>query len=400
MSAVTIRSIRAICTAPAGCNLVVVKVETSEPGLYGLGCATFAYRTKAVKCVVEDYLSPLLAGRDVSQIEDLWNLMNANSYWRSGPITNNAISGVDMALWDIKGKMAGMPVYDLLGGKSRPAVRVYRHADGATLEQVAENVRRFQEDGVDHIRIQFGGYGGRASQLNRPDGVPDGVYYCPDQYYRNTVKLFDYIRTNIGDEVELLHDTHERLPAIQSVALAKDLEKYRLFFYEDTLSPEQSEWYRMIRRQCTTPIAMGELFVNPKEYDYLIAERLIDFIRVHVSAIGGITPARKLSILCEAFGIRTAFHGPGDVSPVGHAANIHLDLVAHNFGIQEWAGLNDTLREVFPGCPEYRKGFVYANDRPGLGIDINEELAARFPCDDGVTRWTQTRLPDGTYNNP
>lgn len=400
MSAVTIRNIRAICTAPAGCNLVVVKVETSEPGLYGLGCATFAYRTKAVKCVVEDYLSPLLAGRDVSQIEDLWNLMNSNSYWRSGPITNNAISGIDMALWDIKGKMANMPVYDLLGGKSRPAVRVYRHADGATLEQVAENVRRFREQGVDHIRIQFGGYGGRAAQLNRPDGVPDGVYYCPDQYYRNTLKLFDYIRTNIGDEVELLHDTHERLPAIQSVALAKDLEKYRLFFYEDTLSPEQSEWYRMIRRQCTTPIAMGELFVNPKEYDYLIAERLIDFIRVHVSAIGGITPARKLSILCEAFGIRTAFHGPGDVSPVGHAANIHLDLVAHNFGIQEWAGLNDTLREVFPGCPEYRKGFVYANDRPGLGIDINEELAARFPCDDGVTHWTQTRLPDGTYNHP
>lgn len=400
MSAVTIRNIRAICTAPAGCNLVVVKVETSEPGLYGLGCATFAYRTKAVKCLVEDYLAPLLVGRDVSQIDELWHLMNGNSYWRSGPVENNAISGVDMALWDIKGKMAGMPVYELLGGKSRPAVRVYRHADGSTPEEVAENVRKWQETGVTHIRIQMGGYGGRAATLRKPEGTPDGVYYCPDQYYRNTVRLFDYIRTHIGDEVELLHDTHERLPAIQSVALAKELEKYRLFFYEDTLSPEQSEWYRMIRKQCTTPIAMGELFVNPKEYDYLIAERLIDFIRVHVSAIGGITPARKLSILCEAFGIRTAFHGPGDVSPVGHAANIHLDLVAHNFGIQEWAGINDTLREVFPGCPEYKGGFVYANDRPGLGIDINEELAARFPCDDGVTRWTQTRLPDGTYNNP
>lgn len=400
MSAVTIRNIRAICTAPAGCNLVVVKVETSEPGLYGLGCATFAYRTKAVKCLVEDYLAPLLVGRDVSQIDELWHLMNGNSYWRSGPVENNAISGVDMALWDIKGKMAGMPVYELLGGKSRPAVRVYRHADGSTPEEVAENVRKWQETGVTHIRIQMGGYGGRAATLRKPEGTPDGVYYCPDQYYRNTVRLFDYIRTHIGDEVELLHDTHERLPAIQSIALAKELEKYRLFFYEDTLSPEQSEWYRMIRKQCTTPIAMGELFVNPKEYDYLIAERLIDFIRVHVSAIGGITPARKLSILCEAFGIRTAFHGPGDVSPVGHAANIHLDLVAHNFGIQEWAGINDTLREVFPGCPEYKGGFVYANDRPGLGIDINEELAARFPCDDGVTRWTQTRLPDGTYNNP
>ncbi len=400
VSAVTIRNIRAICTAPAGANLVVVKVETSEPGLYGLGCATFAYRTKAVKCVVEDYLAPLLVGRDVSQIEELWHLMNGNSYWRSGPIINNAISGVDMALWDIKGKMANMPVYELLGGKSRPAVRVYRHADGATPQQVSENVRRWQEEGVTHIRIQMGGYGGRATSLKKPDGTPDGVYYCPDQYFRSTIKMFDYIRTHIGDEVELLHDTHERLPAIQSVALAKELEKYRLFFYEDTLPPEQGEWLRMIRRQCTTPIALGELFVNPKEYDYLIAERLIDFIRVHISAIGGITPARKLSILCEAFGIRTAFHGPGDVSPVGHAANIHLDLVAHNFGIQEWSGINDTLREVFPGSPEYKAGFVYANDKPGLGIDINEELAAEFPCNDGVTRWTQTRLPDGTYNYP
>jgi len=400
MAAVTIRNIRAICTAPAGCNLVVVKVETSEPGLYGLGCATFAYRTLAVKCIVEEYLAPLLAGRDVSQIEELWHLMNGNSYWRYGPIINNAISGVDMALWDIKGKMAGMPVYQLLGGKSRPAVRVYRHADGRSPDEVAENVRRWMDEGVTHVRIQIGGYGGRVGSINKPDEAPDGVYYSPDKYFRDTVRLFDYIRSHVGGEVELLHDTHERLPAIQSVALAKELEKYRLFFYEDCLPPEQCEWLRMIRRQCTTPIALGELFVNPKEYDYLIAERLIDFIRVHVSAIGGITPARKLSILCEAFGIRTAFHGPGDVSPVGHAANIHLDLVAHNFGIQEWAGINDTLREVFPGCPEYKNGFVYANNSPGLGIDINEELAARFPCDDGITRWTQTRRPDGEYAYP
>lgn len=400
MSEITIRDVRAICTAPTGINLIVVKVETSEPELYGLGCATFAYRHLAVKLMVEQYLKPLLVGRPVDDIEELWQLMNNNSYWRNGPVENNAISGVDMALWDIKGKRANMPVYSLLGGKLRPAVRVYRHADGGSLEEVAENVRRFMADGVTHVRVQWGGYGGRGRGENRPDGAYNGGYYDPDQYIRDTIALFDYIRENVGDEIELLHDTHERVPAIQAVGLAHELEKYRLFFLEDLLSPEQSDWFKLIRSQTSTPIAMGELFNNPKEWDYLIRDRLIDFIRVHVSQIGGITPARKLSVFCEQFGVRTAWHGPGDVSPVGHAANIHLDMCAANFGIQEWAGFNDNLREVFPGCPELRNGFVYLNGKPGLGIDIDEKLAEKFPCKNTVTEWTQTRLPDGTLHTP
>ncbi|MDR0291162.1 MAG: bifunctional D-altronate/D-mannonate dehydratase [Treponema sp.] len=400
MSNVRIRKVRAILTAPAKINLIVVKVETTEPGLYGLGCATFAYREKAVACMVEEYLDPLLAGRDVADIEDLWQLMNNNSYWRNGPVENNAISGVDMALWDIKGKMANMPVYDLLGGRSRQGAAVYRHASGASLEQVEINIRKFMDQKVRHIRIQWGSYGGNAADLNTPQDSPPGDYYCPDQYVRNTVKLFDYIRGKVGDEIELLHDTHERLPCIQAVQLAKEMERFRLFFLEDILSPEQSEWFRNVRNVCTTPIAMGELFNNPKEWDYLIANRLIDFIRVHISQIGGITPARKLAIFCEQFGVRTAWHGPGDVSPVGHAANVHLDLVCHNFGIQEWSGINETLHEVFPGSPILKDGFVYANDKPGLGIDINEELAAKYPCVTNVTTWTQTRLPDGTMNTP
>ena len=400
MGNVTIRDIRVINTRPSGANLTVVKVETSEPGLYGLGCATFAYRYLAVTELVEKYLKPLLAGRNVSDIEDIWQLMNSNSYWRNGPVTNNAISGVDTALWDIKGKMAGMPVYDLLGGKSREAAAVYRHADGRTLEEVWENVQKYREQGVRHIRVQFGGYGGKAAGLNKPEGAPAGEYYCPDQYVYNTLKLVDYIRNKAGNEIELLHDTHERLSAINAVRLAKELEPYHLFVLEDILPPEQGEWYRMLRHQCVTPIALGELFCNPKEYDYLIAERLIDFIRCHISDIGGITPANKLAVFGEHFGVRTAWHGPGDVSPVGHAANIHLDLHAHNFGIQEWAGIDETLAEVFPGSPELRNGYVYLNGKPGLGIDIDEKLAAKFPCDDSVTQWTQTRLPDGTYNHP
>ena len=400
MGNITIRNVKAICTAPAGINLIVVKVETSEPELYGLGCATFAYRHKAVKCMVEDYLNPLLQGRNVDDIEELWQLMNNNSYWRNGPVENNAISGVDMALWDIKGKLANMPVYSLLGGRSRTAVPVYRHAGGGTLEQIVESVQRFVDDGVKYVRVQWGGYGGNVTDVAKPDGAYKGSYYDGTGYVTNSIKLFEFVREKLGFNVELLHDSHERITAAHALALAKALEPYRLFFLEDLLSPEQSEYFRTIRSQIATPIAMGELFNNPKEWDYLIKERLIDFIRVHISQIGGITPAHKLAIFCEAFGVRTAWHGPGDVSPVGHAANIHLDMTAPNFGIQEWAGFNDVLMEVFPGCPELRKGYVYLNDKPGLGIDINEELAAKYPCSDGVTTWTMTRRIDGSLNTP
>lgn len=400
MSEITIRKVRAILTAPAGINLIVVKVETSEPELYGLGCATFAYREKAVKCMVEEYFDPLLQGRNVADIEDIWQLMNTNSYWRNGPVTNNAASGVDIALWDIKGKMAKMPVYDLLGGRSRNAAAIYRHADGNALEDVEDKVRYYMEQKIRHVRVQWGGYGGKRDITNRPDGAFDGVYYDPDLYFRDTLKLFDHMRTKIGYDVELLHDTHERIPAIKAIALAKELESYRLFFLEDLLSPEQGKWFEMLRTQCSTPIANGELYNNPVEWEFLIANRLIDFIRVHISQIGGITPARKLATFCEQFGIRTAWHGPGDVSPVGHAANVHLDLVCRNFGIQEWSGITGVLADVFPGSPIEKHGYVYLNGKPGLGIDIDETLAAKYPCSTTVTKWTQTRIPDGSLFTP
>ncbi len=396
---ITITNIKTILTAPETIPLVVVKIETSEPGLYGLGCATFTQRYLAVATAIDEYLKPYLIGKDVANIEDIWQTCQVNGYWRNGPITNNALSGVDMALWDIKGKVAGMPVYDLLGGKARAGAAVYRHADGKSLSEVEENVRKYMEQGLLYIRCQWGGYGGRIDQIKAPESAPEGAYFDPHGYARNTVKLFDHIRNAVGDDIELLHDVHERLAPIEAVRLSKNLEPYRLFFLEDALSPEAVDWFAVMRQQSATPIAMGELFTHPQEWLPLIQNRLIDFIRCHISTIGGITPAKKLAHLCEAFGIRTAWHGPGDVSPVGHAANLHIDLSSYNFGVQEWWGPSDLIKEVFPGTPELRGGYLYANDKPGLGIDIDEKLAAQYPPDNANAirpkLWTTARTPDG-----
>ncbi|MBO7745366.1 starvation-sensing protein RspA [Paenibacillus sp. MWE-103] len=400
MANVTIRDVKTILTAPEGINLVVVKIETSEPGLYGLGCATFTQRYLAVATAIEEYLKPFLIGKDPQRIEDIWQTAMVSSYWRNGPVLNNALSGVDMALWDIKGKLAGLPVYQLLGGKCREGAAIYRHADGRDEREVEENVRKYMEQGIHYIRCQMGGYGGRDHKLHQPEQPLPGAYFDPKAYMRSVPRLFAHIRGAVGEEVELLHDIHERLVPIEAVRLARELEPYRLFFLEDPLAPEQLDWFETLRAQTATPIAMGELFTHPREWTPLIANRLIDFIRCHISAIGGLTPAKKLASLCEAFSVRTAWHGPGDVSPVGHAANLHLDVSSINFGVQEWYGLTDRIREVFPGCPELRNGYAYVNEAPGLGIDIDEKKAAEYPCDNRLPAWTLARTPDGTSVRP
>jgi mannonate dehydratase len=397
---VTIRDVRVITTQPSGQRLVIVKLITSEPGLYGLGCATFTQRFHAVVAALEGHLKPFVLGRDVSRIEEIWQMAMVNGYWRNGPVLNNGISGIDQALWDIKGKIAGMPVYDLLGGKCREAAAVYTHADGREPKEVEENVRKFMAEGYRYIRIQMGGYGGRGAALAKPDGAPDGAYFDPRGYMRNMLRMMAHVRGAVGEEVELLHDIHERLSPIDAVQFAKDVEQFRLFFLEDSLAPEDIEWFRMMRAQCATPLAMGELFNSPHEWLPLIKDRLIDFIRMHISQMGGITPARHVAAMANMFGVRTAWHGPGDTSPVGHAANLHLDLWAPNFGIQEWCRFNDLVYEMFPGLPVVRNGYIYPNDKPGLGIDIDEKLAAKYPCEDWVEGWTQTRLPDGSPARP
>jgi mannonate dehydratase len=395
---IRIRDVRVICTAPEGIRLVVVKIETTEPELYGLGCATFTQRPLAVVAAIEHYLKPQLIGRDPQDIEDIYQTCYLSSYWRTGPIMNNALSGVDQALWDIKGKLAGMPVYQLLGGKTRRAATVYTHASGRDLQEVEDQVRQLMGLGFTHIRAQveisgYSTYGTQRSPDPADAGMPVQAHvghrpthlepvqkpWHESAYLRAMPKLFEHLRSTLGDEVELLHDIHERVPPIQAIGLARELEQYRLFFLEDPFAPEDIGWFARLRQQTAIPIAMGELFVNQAEWETLVKERLIDFMRVHISAIGGLSVARKLAAFCEFFGVRTAWHGPGDVSPVGHAANLHLDLACSNFGIQELHLFSDVAKEVFPGTPEVRDGMLWDNGQPGLGIDLDEALAAKYP---------------------
>ena len=393
-----ITNVKTILTAPDGIRLVVVKVETSEPGLYGLGCATFTQRPLAVATAVDEYLKPFLIGKDPGNIEDIFQTSFVSSYWRNGPVLNNALSGVDIALWDIMGKRAGMPVYQLLGGKCREAVTLYAHAGGSDFQEVSENIRRYMEQGYRYVRAQVA-IPGYSTYGASGGGTPA---FEPTPYVNTVVKLFAHLREQLGDEVELLHDVHERIPPIQAINLAKLLEPYHLFFLEDPFAPEDVDYFQLMRQQTSTPIAMGELFNNPNEYVPLIKERLIDFIRVHISQIGGISPARKLAAFCEFFGVRTAWHGPGDVSPVGHAANVALDLACYNFGIQEQHVFRENTKEVFPGCPEIRDGCYWASEAPGLGMDINEALAARFPFPEHPLNggWPPVRRRDGTVIRP
>jgi mannonate dehydratase len=404
-----ITDVKTVLTAPANIRLVVVKVLTNEPGLYGLGCATFTQRARAVETAVDKYLKPFLIGKDPLQIEDVWQSSFVSSYWRNGPVLGNALSGVDMALWDILGKRAGMPVYQLLGGKCRKAVETYRHATGATLEEVEKAARALIDQGHRIVRAQVAvpGLSTYGAGQRKEDGAAGAnarpQVWEPRAYVRTVPKLFEYLRKQLGDEVELLHDVHERIPPVLAYQLAKDLEPFKLFFLEDPLSPEDVGYFEKLRQQTSTPLAMGELFNNPNEWVPLVSGRLIDFIRIHISQVGGLTMARKVAAMCEFFGVRTAWHGPGDVSPVGHAANVHLDLAVPNFGVQEARLFTQSERDVFPGCPDLKDGYYWANDKPGLGIDLDEKLAAKFPVSDDPPfdfRWGNVRRRDGSVVKP
>jgi len=399
-AAMKITEVRVIVTSPSR-NYVVVKILTDEPGLYGVGDATLNGRELAVAAALKDHIAPLLIGRDPDCIEDIWQMLFRGTYWRGGPVLMTALAGIDIALWDIKGKRAGLPVYSLLGGKTRQGALAYSHAGGIDFAEVEDDVRRKMAAGFKVIRCQvaipgnvgtYGAGGGKeaaSATWKQSDGGPsnwgDGgpmptvESWEPGPYLRTIPRLFAFLREKLGDEIELFHDVHERLTPIQAARLARELEPYHLFFLEDCLRPEHRESFRIIRQHSTTPLAMGELFHSRWDCLPLITEQLIDYIRCDLGHIGGITEAQKIAHIAETYYVQTAWHGPGDIGPSMHAANVHLDISLANFGVQEMVHFPDIVHEVLPGAPRYENGYLYVTDSPGLGSDINEQLAAKYP---------------------
>ena len=403
---ITITGVRAIVTAPEGVNLVIVRLDTSTPGLHGLGCATFHQRFAAVVAAIETHLAPLIIGSPVSDISEIWRRISFSGYWRGGPIDNNALSGIDMALWDIAGKRAGMPVYELLGGRLRGDVPVYLHASGGSLGETLEHASSLIGAGFTNVRLQtgqpgLGTYGAPGSRGGYPLApYPDG--WNVHHYLAQTPRLFAAARERLGDDVELLHDVHSRLTPKQAVVLARALEPYRLLFLEDPVAPEHYDRLPEVRAAAPVPIAAGELTASVADAARLVTAGGVDVLRCHLSTIGGLTPARKLADLCELSGVQTAWHAPADVSPVGAAANLALDLTSAAFGIQEGHVYPDHVHEIFPGTPVVEAGYARPSTAPGWGVDLDEKLAAAHPpVLGGHERWAATvRRPDGSVEAP
>jgi mannonate dehydratase len=336
--------------------------------------------------------------------------MQLSSYWRNGSILQTAIGGIDIALWDIKGKEAGLPIYQLLGGACRAAVPCYGHAGGRDVSELKEDVHRYLEQGYTVIRAQLGGYGGGGfiprDRANVPEGAwAKGAVFDENAYVQAIPAMFEQLRLEFGPGVPFTHDVHEHVSPINAIKLSKRLEPYDLFFLEDALPPEQLGWYRQLRQQSATPQAVGELFTNPQEWTPIITERLIDFIRVRVSKAGGISACRKIATLAEAFGVRTAWQEGGENDPVNQAAAVHLDMAIWNFGIQEINHFRPEEREVFPGLVERKGGYLHVSGKPGLGLDFDEEKAVLLAGDDWDRRsyhqpYALDRKADGTLVRP
>ncbi|MFI1094200.1 enolase C-terminal domain-like protein [Streptomyces sp. NPDC020917] len=397
---------RAIVTAPEGMPLVVVRVDTSDDGLYGLGCATFTQRYAAVVAALEEHVAPLVIGRHPSDIEDITRQVHYSSYWRNGPVLNNALSGVDQALWDIAGKRAGMPVHELLGGRCRAAVEVYSHAAGATVQDTLDQAQQLIAEGYRNVRLQVGGPGlGTYGAPGSPGGYPRSPHpdgWDAEQYLRATPGLFEAARARLGEGVNLMHDVHSRLTPKQAVVLARALEPYRLSFLEDVIAPELYDRLPEVRVASPVPIAVGEQIGSLPEAARLIRGGGVDLVRFHTSSIGGLTPTRKLAAMCELAGVRTAFHSPGDISPVGVAANLAVDISTPAFGYQESHAYNDATHEVFPGTRVVTDGHLTPSQKPGWGVDLDEKAASRFtPTKFLFEQWaTRVRRPDGGLEAP
>ncbi len=388
-----------------GRNFVTLKLVT-EDGVHGLGDATLNGRELAVASYLRDHVVPLLIGRDARRIEDTWQYLYKGAYWRRGPVTMTAIAAVDTALWDIRGKTANAPVYELLGGASRDSVLVYGHANGASIDETVAAVRQYAEMGYRAIRAQSAvpgvlhAYGvGRGTMYYEPaqKGRPLETVWSTANYLDFVPQLFDRLRREVGYGVHLLHDVHHRLTPIEAARLGKSLEPYRLFWLEDPVPAEQQAAFRTIRQHTTTPIAVGEVFNTIYDCSQLIEEELIDYIRTTVVHAGGISHLRKIAALAELHHVRTGSHGATDLSPVAMAAALHFDLSVHNFGIQEYMRHTDETDRLFPHAYTFHQGAMDPGDAPGLGVEIDEALAATHPYEPAYL--PVNRLEDGTVHS-
>ena len=375
-----ITDIKVILTCP-GRNYVFVKVMTSEPGLYGIGEGTLNGSEPVVAEALR-HITPLLIGRDPQRIEDLWHLIYRQGYWRGGPIFMAALAAIDFALWDIKGKQAGLPVYQLLGGKARDGVMCYSHAHGRDAIETEDSARQLIEKGFKVVRCQVGDYGGAGNIAELPPltpGTPKTKVYEPTPYLLSIPRLFAHLRDKLGLEIELFHDVHEQLQPIEAARLAKELEPFRLFFLEDPLMPEHRESWPLLRAASTTPLAIGEILTSRWECLPLFVNHWIDFIRIKPLHVGGLTEARKIMILAEPYNVRSAFHGAADIGPIAQSASVSLQAVIPNFGVQEWMRYPEPAYEVVSGVCRMENGFVYPNETPGLGVDLDENKALQYP---------------------
>ena len=403
-SAAIIRAARVIVTSP-GRNFVTLKIETDQ-GVYGIGDATLNGRELSVVSYLEDHVIPNLIGKDAQRIEDIWQFLYRGAYWRRGPVTMSAIAAVDTALWDIKAKLAGMPLYQLLGGRSRDGVLVYGHANGSDIDHTVDEVGRYMSLGYKAIRAQSGipgvkgAYGvGRGDMYYEPaDGtLPTETLWNTSSYLNFAPKLFEKLRDVHGFGVELLHDVHHRLTPIEAGRLGKDLEPYRLFWMEDATPAENQEAFKLIRQHTTTPLAVGEIFNTIWDCKDLIQNQLIDYIRTTVVHAGGITHLRRIADLASMYQVRTGSHGATDLSPVCMGAALHFDTWVPNFGIQEYMRHTPETDEVFPHDYSFADGYLKVGDTPGHGVDIDESLAAKYPYQ--PMQLPVARLQDGTMWN-
>ncbi|MFC4945246.1 D-mannonate dehydratase ManD [Pseudonocardia sp. GCM10023141] len=394
---------KVVVTRP-GRNFVTLRITTDD-GVTGLGDATLNGRELAVASYLRDHLVPLLIGIDPHRIEDTWQSLYRGAYWRRGPVTMAAIAAVDVALWDIKAKVAGLPLYQLLGGASRDRVRTYGHAAGRDVPELLDSVRARLAQGYPAIRIQTGVpglrrvYGVHDTPASTPDGrvLPVVEDWDTAAYLRHIPTVFEAVRHEFGPELPLLHDAHHRLTPLQAARLGRDLEPYDLFWLEDCTPAENQEGLRLVRSHTTTPLAIGEVFNTVFDFRTLVNEQLIDYVRAAVTHFGGVSPLKKLFDFAAQQQIKSAIHGPEDISPVGMAAAIHLDLAIHNFGIQEYAGHSAATAAVFRHSYTFTDGHLHPGEAPGLGVELDEELAAAHPYEPAYL--PVNRLADGTVHD-